>query len=312
MTFTRKKTIKGHDYFYLQKSIRVGDTVKSIHMGYIGKKGSSIPIDSIDKGKYTKVDVKKIRDITTESKRLIFQDLNTKNEIKAYQRLFERGFDSREKFYNKKTKSYQPDRAKLHEKLIKDVDKLGAKSKKGVKPRVIFVGGPPGSGKSTVLAKNVKSGNFVVLNNDDFKEALPEYRGVNANFVHEEASDIFDSALRTYARKKRNIMIDATLKNTEKVKNQIKSFRKLDYDVELIATNLKSEEAIKRATARFLSNNRYVSLEYIGQNTGKINQSAFDIAPFTDKFTIFSTDVKKGEAPILLTRGVNKERKPIN
>jgi hypothetical protein len=37
MSFVRKKVIKGHDYYYLVKSKRVGKTVKQIHIAYLGK-----------------------------------------------------------------------------------------------------------------------------------------------------------------------------------------------------------------------------------------------------------------------------------
>ena len=37
MSFVRRKTIKGHDYYYLVRSQREGDTVRQIHIKYIGK-----------------------------------------------------------------------------------------------------------------------------------------------------------------------------------------------------------------------------------------------------------------------------------
>ena len=50
MTFIRKKTINGRTYLYEQKSVRIGDTVKSVHVRYIGSGSNTnnvVPNDNI-------------------------------------------------------------------------------------------------------------------------------------------------------------------------------------------------------------------------------------------------------------------------
>ena len=229
--------------------------------------------------------------------------------------------DSREKFYNNKTNRYKPERNKLHTKLLNRVNNNNAFPKKGEKPKVIFIGGLSGSGKSSAIAKLIdrKEGvddykaypKFVYLNSDDFKTWLPEYNGYNAGYVHEESSDIFEKGISKYKKQKKQIIIDATLKNAKKANEKMKEFDNAGYEVILYGTNIPGEKSIERATARFKRSKRYVPLKFIKGNAKETNESVMKLRHKADKYAVFNTDVKRGDPPVLIesTKSLKQDRK---
>tara|TARA_Y100000310_G_scaffold60266_1_gene55614 strand:+ start:1106 stop:2146 length:1041 start_codon:yes stop_codon:yes gene_type:complete len=228
-------------------------------------------------------------------------------KIKKYSNLKE---DSRDKFFNKENGQYTPERKRIHTKLINKVDNKKAFPNKGEKPEVIFIGGLTASGKTSAISKIIDRKpnqpdykaypKHIYLNADDFKGWLPEYNGYNAGYLHEESSDLFDNALIKFQKQKKQIIIDATLKNTQSANKKIQSFKKSGYEVRFLGTNLAGEKSIERATGRFKKSKRYVPLELIEKNAEPTNKSVMKLRHKADKYAVFNTDVKKGQAPKLV------------
>ncbi len=271
-----------------------------------------------------KQDEKKIDKAIDEGNKEIKEkgDKKQLKEIKKYHKKFKKGEDSRKRYFDEKTNDYIPSRKKIHERIINKVDNPNAIPKKGEKPEVIFIGGLTASGKTSAISKLVKHKDdkslpdykmypdHIYLNSDNFKEMLPEYRGTNAGIVHEESTDIYEDAIVKYRNQKKNIMIDATLKNKKNAMKKIKEFKKHGYEIKLYGTNIPGEKSIDRATRRYLRSKRYVPLEMVGKNAEEVNKSVLELRHKADKYAIYDTDVKKGSPPKLIesTKSIKQDR----
>jgi len=252
-------------------------------------------------------DKKKMRQAVKEGNKEIFKNKEIAKKIKKYSKL---KTDTKDKFYNEEKKNYSPEREKLHKKLLNKVDNPNAYPIPGEKPKVIYIGGLTASGKTSAVSKllDKKKGvedykaypKFVYLNSDDFKTWLPEYKGVNAQFLHRESRDIMDEALKRYTNQKKQIIIDATLRRKKTISDEMENFKKDGYDVILYGTNLPGEKSIQRATRRFKEEKRYVPLEVIEKNAEPVNKSVMKLRHKADKYATFDTDVPFGEKPKLI------------
>lgn len=234
----------------------------------------------------------------------------TEEEKKNIEKYAKTKHDSREKYYDSRKNQYKPERLLIHKKLINKVDNPKALPEDKKKPKAIFIGGLTASGKTSAIAKTLdrEEGKpdykaypkFIYLNADDFKNWLPEYDGYNAGYLHEESSDIFEEALDIYRKQGKQIIIDATLKNTKNANKKIKEFKKSGYEVVLYGTNIPGEESIKRATARFKRSKRYVPLELIKKNAEPTNKSVLKLRHRADKYAVYNTNVPRGTDPTLI------------
>jgi len=216
---------------------------------------------------------------------------------------------------------YTPERLKLHDKILFDPEK-GILSKAAVKratpaegetPTMIILGGRGGSGKSSLNGKEFPQAKVyddkktLVLNNDDIKEMLPEFKGFNANQVHDESSFILERIIEAARAKKLNIVIDGTLKSGPRTIGYIDSFKGSGYRLEAHYMFLPKQEAAKRAVSRFLTKNndgsgRYVPPEIIMSNTN--NEKNFDdIRKAVDFWSFRDNNVERGEPPRLIAQG---------
>ena len=286
----------------------------------MGNSGSGSPKGSSKKYKpgtdpvktLVKQDKRAMTKAVIEGKKEIAKDKIDLKNIKKYSKV---KTTSRDKYYNEKTKKYNPERNKLHQELLIKVDNQNAFPNKEDKPKVIFIGGLTASGKSSVIAPLIdrKEGlpdykaypKFVYLNSDNFKGWLPEYKGYNANQVHEESSDIFEKGVKKYRNQGKQIIIDSTLKNAKKSNKKIQEFKKAGYEVILYGTNIPGEKSIKRATARFKKNKRYVPLELIKKNAEQTNKSVLKLRHKADKYKVMNTDVPLGEPPKLIESNIS-------
>jgi predicted kinase len=318
MVYTRRKRIHGKEYLYEQESQRVDGKVKTRFVRYLGAVDpvtrQALGITGSSKRNLTPEEKRKI-DIISQNKRRLYEALgNKKYEVKAYQKLAEKSLDSKSKHYNAEARSYSEDRKKQHQKIIDDfILKKGnaVKPSPGEKPTVIFLGGPSGSGKTNVISKLIDKSTFVELNSDDIKEKLPEYVGLNATLLHEESADIYDRAKEIARQLGINTILDATLKNTNKAKEDMELWRASGYNVQLLATNLDYEYAVQRATDRAIhkiedGNPRVVAVELVANNTEKVNQSVRNLQAYADAYALYDTNVPKGADPVLISQGTNK------
>ncbi len=204
---------------------------------------------------------------------------------------------------------YTQERTKLHNKIIKEfvTDKITPQMI-NEQPRILItLGGRPGSGKSSCLNGLVYDDSFIILDPDAIKARLPEYKGWNAEEVHEESGDILEKCLQVAKKLNLSVVIESTMGTTGSTLRRIREFKDSGYKVEAHYMFLPMRQACKRALKRFLDaapNGRYIPINILHQmdNTEK----NFDlIKPFVDGWSFYSNknSDKTGKAELIAQYG---------
>lgn len=198
---------------------------------------------------------------------------------------------------------YKPERVKVHNAIL---DKLftpeavaAATPAPGTKPVFAILGGRAGAGKSWFTKSQdspLHGGKFLYINNDDFKEALPEYEGWNAGQLHEEASDIASRAHEIAKKLGVNVIFDATLRSMSSAP-LINSYRDAGYSTKGYFMHTAPQVSAVRALKRFVHTGRYVPPAYVLSSTG--NEKAFDtLAKEMDDWAVYDNNTGGGPVRI--------------
>ena len=223
--------------------------------------------------------------------------------------------DSSKKRHINESGHYNPERVKLHKKIITNIVSSCPKPLPGEKPTAILLLGGAASGKSTVVNKFIKPKygvNFGTLNVDDIKESIPEYKNfihtdviLAANRVHEESSDIGYVAKDKIINQGRNFIFDAVLGNKEKAKELIDTLKKKGYNIKLVGVNVNAEDALNRAKLRALGNGdgkggsgRYVPDEILVKGHRGSTETFEEIKDLVDDYELYDNNVELGNDPI--------------
>jgi predicted ABC-type ATPase len=215
-----------------------------------------------------------------------------------------------DKIYKLPNGHYAPDRLPTHRaivnKLMPESQVAAAVPKAGEQPVLHILGGRGGSGKGWFTGKSgtIDPKTAVYINNDDVKEALPEYKGYNAGHTHEEASDIAEG-MEKYARdNKLNVIVDATLKSGPSLEKRIELYKKAGYKIHGHYMYASPATAAERALGRFVSGNakngkgRFVPPEY--SLASITNEHTFDSN--RDKMDHWEVYDNSGDSPKLHSR----------
>lgn len=213
-----------------------------------------------------------------------------------------------QKLYSDCKGIYNSERIILHNKILDEifVNSNNAKPKTGLKPTFIMLGGRGGSGK-TKFGKNgeanvYNSNSYIVLNTDEIKKRLPEYKGFNAYEVHEESCDILNRALDISMQKKLNVVLDGTMSDFNYCEKTLKQFTETGYNIEMYYMYLPREKAAERAMLRFNYNGRYVPLDVLLKMIN--NEANFDkLKSYASKYAFYNNDVKLDNEPVLVNFG---------
>lgn len=177
---------------------------------------------------------------------------------------------------------YIPEREALHNKLLDDTftpeTVAAATPAEGEQPTLYILGGRGGSGKSW-FEKSPDSpfatDKTVMLNSDNFKAVLPEYKGWNAAQVHEESSDLVSRGHERARESGLNVTLDGTLRSTASTEKVIQDYVKAGYKVEGYYMHTAPQVSAVRAVGRFMGpEGRYVPVDYILSSTK--NEANFD------------------------------------
>lgn len=212
---------------------------------------------------------------------------------------------------NMKNGKYTNEREALHDQIL---DHPGKGDWKGFTPEAIaaatpaageqptfhILGGRGGSGKSW-FSKSPDSpfdtAKTMYINNDDFKESLPEYQGWNAALVHEEASDLASAAHDRARAAGLNVTFDATMKSTGSIERLVQKYISAGYKVEGYYMHTAPQVSAVRAMNRFMHTGRYVPAEYVLKST--TNEQTFDgMTKYFSKWKVY--DNNAGDGPKLV------------
>lgn len=203
----------------------------------------------------------------------------------------------------KDTAEYIPERQEKHIEILENlilsnVEKFTNTDNK--QPTLIMLGGRPGSGKTSGFKNLVYDDDFVIIDADYIKSQLPEYKGYNAQDLHEESTDIVEQALRLCKENKLNIVVETTMGSTETAKRRIADFQNHGYKVETHYMFLPIHKAATRAVERFLNGGdagRYLPIGVI--LSMKTNEQNFDkLKEIADAWSFYANNSEGKERKI--------------
>lgn len=130
-------------------------------------------------------------------------------------------------------------------------------------PKLIFIAGQPGAGKSRITEFYKKNlGNNVIVSDIDeyrnehprFKELVNKYPNQWTQYTQDFASEMGKAVVKELSKSNCNVIIDGTLKNYNKNKEIIDMYRKAGYSIEISAIATKPDVStmgiIKRYTEK--------------------------------------------------------------
>lgn len=207
---------------------------------------------------------------------------------------------------HKKGHEYTAERLKLHGEIYAQLlseDKVAAATPaKGDTPVFVMLGGRGGSGKSWFRDTLYDPSRCIVVDADEIKKMLPEYKGWNAALVHEESSDLVAAVLAVCATKGLNVVLDATLKTAHTALEKATTFKEAGFRLEVHYMHLPRQKAAERAVKRFCGqdNGRYVHVDVILANT--TNEATFEeVRKMADAWTFWDNDVPEGHSPTFIS-----------
>tara|TARA_B100000029_G_scaffold40251_2_gene37604 strand:- start:816 stop:5537 length:4722 start_codon:yes stop_codon:yes gene_type:complete len=180
-------------------------------------------------------------------------------------------------------------RETLHENIIEEGL---SKATPVEEPIVHFMGGGPASGKGTAIRQGLIDvpDNIVVVDADEIKDALPEYKALiddrssrAAAYVHEESSYLSKEMFQESIDSGRNTQLDGTGDSSiEKLRSKVASAREASSaqgGTRVIADyiTIDTEEAVKRARSRAIRTGRSVPESVVRETHASISRIFPDI-----------------------------------
>lgn len=197
---------------------------------------------------------------------------------------------------------------KYHDKAVEGYleENKEAKTDEGEQPVGVVLLGPPGAGKGW-WEENVEEGeygddfgrDFLRINSDDTKPAVPEYDGTNAAYVHDEASHIAKNRIQPKAIEEGyNLMYDSVATTPGATMDIMEEMEKAGYDIRAVYVDTPPRKSVHRATTRFAEDGRFTPLSYTKDARGKSRETWDMVTERVDdeKIAEFVND-KFGESP---------------
>lgn len=167
-----------------------------------------------------------------------------------------KGEDTMEKYLDKEG-MWQPERIRLHNKIINDLT-MGVPASKN--PEFLMMGGGSASGKSSAIRKGAIKlpDTHVYIDSDEIKGKIPEYKAMTqfkdesaAPFAHEESSYLAKSAMAQSFDGSKNTVLDGTGDGSLKgLQAKVEAARRAGYKVRAEYCTVSVESALARNAKR--------------------------------------------------------------
>ena len=166
-----------------------------------------------------------------------------------------------EEYLNNKIYELGKDKHKGIDAILNAVYKTGSESKDRI---AVIITGLPASGKSRLTneIKDIIKG--MVVDSDDFKKLIPEYKnGIGTSSVHLESKELFKRMLKKTIPNGDNIIIPTLGRNEEPLLKIINSLKNNGYGIAMIRVDVPLTVSELRNIKRAIKTGRYVDGEII-------------------------------------------------
>jgi predicted ABC-type ATPase len=165
--------------------------------------------------------------------------------------------------------------------------------------RALFMAGGPASGKTSALkaAPELEPDGAVLINPDEIKDRLPEYRAMieagekfGASGVHEESSDLGKRLQSEAMDLGLNVVVDGTGDSKKgKFAGKMKDMDGAGYDVSALYVTIPTDSAVVRATKRAMKSGRWVPEPEIRSQHKNVSANFEDVAalPFLKDLKLY-------------------------
>lgn len=136
--------------------------------------------------------------------------------------------------------------------------------------------GPPAAGKSSIAEQMATSTRSAIVDPDDAKKEIPEYRGgLGAGDVHEESSAMGKILEARLTSSGTNIIVPTVGANQAGIETRIDRLQSLGYSVKVVDVAVDKDEAARRMAGRALSTGRVIAAHAV-IHTGDKPSATYD------------------------------------
>ncbi|NKE43908.1 hypothetical protein HB662_03905 [Roseomonas frigidaquae] len=157
--------------------------------------------------------------------------------------------------------------------------------------------GAPASGKSTVIEPLAQRMGALLVDADDIKARIPEFRGgIGANAVHRESSRLAAEILEEAKIRGDRVALPMVGRDLAGLRQDVEELKEAGYMIHVVLADLPLDKAVNRAINRFRETGRYVPLDYIVNQVGDRPGANFEaIKGEAATYARYSTDVERGQ-----------------
>jgi hypothetical protein len=184
--------------------------------------------------------------------------------------------------------------------------------------RVIIVTGPGGAGKSSQIMEPIaRGGHYAIIDADDAKPVMPEYRnGIGATAVHEESSDLEygfgpqnpgHGVLDRFLADGSNVIIGKIGSKDTSIQRLAAEAREAGYHVDLIdVDHVPPELSYRRQVGRFLETGR-INLSQTFEEVASHHYNSAKFYPIYKKEGLFDGQIQVdvSQRPAVITDGTD-------
>ena len=125
--------------------------------------------------------------------------------------------------------------------------------------RAVVMIGAPASGKSSVANPYARAINAAIVDADEAKKIIPEYRGgIGANAVHEESGELTDHVLSRSAAAGDNLVLPKVGASPASIEFLTKYLQSNGYHVDIVLVDIPGNEAWRRMIGRYHATGRVI------------------------------------------------------
>lgn len=122
--------------------------------------------------------------------------------------------------------------------------------------------GPPAAGKSTIANPLARQMGAAIIDADEAKKLIPEYeRGIGANAVHEESSELIDEVLTRAVIAGENMVLPKVGGSAASIEFLAEKLARNGYKVNLVLADVPGDVAMQRMIGRFSATGRIIPLD---------------------------------------------------